>query len=253
MFLFIIFSSAALITAFPGGDHQGDGHEDDCVDISKYSEVLYEENDYDICTYRTSRSCHTRQNTACVGIPETTCEAVAYADCTSVPFTGNYHDDRVLSKTFVGKECFQSGTQTLTEYHKVPVCQNVTKEQCDSKWVINEAGEKVWDGNENCQEVTWEDCHLESHPTPLDVPTYTCIDKDAITYSVPEFQEVEVTGYKSSCRAAAYAKCSTTTVQKCKDLEYEECTDFIEPICFGHTFFRVPYQTYDHRLKCIVN
>ena len=250
-YLLVLTCTVALVSGFPGGDHHGDGHEDNCVDISKYSEILYEETGNDLCTYRTKKTCNKISNTACISIPVTTCEVVAYASCESTSFVSVQHDDKANVVDFVPKQCSETGQQILIEYHQTPICQNVTKEQCDSKWVINEAGEKVWDGNENWEQVTWEDCRLESVPHPITVPTYTCTDISSISYSVPEFHEVEVTGYKSECTPAAYPLCTSTTVQQCADIEYEECFDTIEPVCFTGTFFRIPYQTYDHRLKCI--
>ena len=255
MQIFSVLLLVGAVTAFPGGDHHGDGHDDQCVDISKYSDILYKETTAAVCSYKTRRVCQQRSNTACVGIPITTCEAKAYADCHSEPFVIKMQDDSTESLEFVGKECLVSGQQTLVEYQQVPVCKNVTKEHCESKWVINAAGEKVWAGNENCKEVTWEDCQLENVPQPVNVDTYTCRDMAPIYYTQPTIVEVDVTGYKTTCKAAAYADCSVSYVQECAPLEYEECTDIIEPVCFGEEgagiTFRVPYQTYDHRLKCI--
>lgn len=242
-----------LVSGYPteGGDHHGDGHDANCVDISKYSEVMYNISTADLCTYKSRRSCQVRTSPACLQIPITTCSAAAYADCRSVPFTQIMKDDASVTETFVGKECAQSGTQTLIEVLQEPVCKNVTKEQCDSKWVVNAAGEKVWAGNENCQMITWEDCHLMDVAHPLEVPTYSCHDLPAVTYTLPISNTVEVTGYKSQCEAKAYADCQTNYVQECTELEFEECEDIIEPTCFGQIQIKIPYQTYDHRLKCI--
>jgi len=260
MYSLLFLTGISLVSAFPGGDHHGDGHDGNCVDISQYSEVLYNISYHAICTYRTRRTCETRRHSACVSVPVEECDVVGYADCKNTPFSGIYHDDIVNSHQFVPKECHQSGEETLIEYHKTPVCQNVTKQHCDSKWVINSQGEKVWDGNENCQDITWEDCHLVDVPSPVTVPTYTCTDVAPIIYSVPEFYEVEVIGYTSTCTAGAYPVCTTSHVQKCVDVDYEECFDTIEPVCFGGCdgglgcpgmVFQIPYQTYDHRLKCI--
>ena len=262
MQIVLLLSSLVLVSGFPGGDHQDDGHEDNCVDVSKYSEVQYNITTAKICSYRTTKTCTTKQSSACVSIPVTECEVVGYADCISTPFTALYHDDQTVSHTFVPKDCIQSGEQTLIEYHKTPVCGNVTRQNCDTNWVINEQGEKVWAGNENCQEVTVEDCVLEMIPHPVTVPIWTCADGAPIQYSSPVFQEVEVTGYEAVCNAAAFPLCTTSSVQQCAEVEYEECFDTIEPVCFGGSelsssdaevglTFKVPYQTYDHRLKCI--
>ena len=108
-----------LVSGFPGGDHSGDGHESSCVDISRYSEIFYEESFHDICTFRTARQCTSATSSACVAIPVAECEVVGYAQCTSTPFSILQHDDKVDSAEFTPKECYESGTQTLIETHQV--------------------------------------------------------------------------------------------------------------------------------------
>lgn len=250
----IVLLLPALVAAFPDGSghHHGDGHDDRCVDISRYSEIKYNISVTDLCTYRTARVCNKKVNTACVAIPEQKCKVVGYAKCASDPFTKTVHDDGVEKLPFHGKDCYQSGTKPLNENHKKPECKNVTREQCDSKWVVNAAGERIWAGNENCVEKTWEECTLVDTFKSVEVPVWTCKDSNAIFYNVPVLNEVSITGYNTGCRAAAYAECVTTSRQECAQVEYEECADIIEPFCYGGLEFRTPYQSYDHRLKCIV-
>ena len=250
MILLTVLSLASLVSGNP--DHHGDGHEDNCVDISKYSDILYEENTHDLCTYVVTSVCSTAISTACVSIPTETCTVVGYPNCKTETFTQVVHDDRGEPQQFGPKKCYQSGEEELIEIHKTPVCENVTKEQCDSIWEINELGEKVWAGNDNCQTVTWEDCKLVDVPNPILVPTYTCDDDTPIPYEVPNIKKVEVTGHRTRCAPSAYKVCETTYENACTEAEVEQCSDVIEPSCFGQAFFKVPYQTYDHRLKCIV-
>jgi len=244
-----------------GGNHHGDGHDDLCVDISRYSEVQYNISYAPICTYRSARVCTKQIGTACVSIPHQDCQVIGYSKCSSDVSTGNFNDDSVDSFTFTTKKCVEDGFKTLNENHKVPVCRNVTREQCDSKWVLNAVGEKVWAGNENCQTKTWEECELVDKLNPTQVPVYKCFDDEVISYNVPVIRQVAVDYYATKCVAAAYAQCSTRQETQCVEVEYEECTDIVEPVCFGCEVgipgtcgmeFRVPYQTYDHRLKCIV-
>ena len=151
--------------------------------------------------------------------------------------------------------------EVLSKLHLILLYRNVTKEQCDSKWVLNAAGEKVWAGNENCQLKTWEECTLVEKKNPTQVPVWKCTDDKVINYNVPVIRQVAVNYYATKCVAAAYAQCTTRQESQCTEVEYEECTDVIEPICFGcgtpaapgcGMEFRVPFQKYDHRLKCIV-
>ena len=77
------------------------------------------------------------------------------------------------------QKCQKSAVpQQLTETKQMPVCVPVTKQQCDSKWEVQvnaETGEmeKVWAGNENCREVTWEDCSLETREVTQQVELAT--------------------------------------------------------------------------------
>ena len=52
-------------------------------------------------------------------------------------------------------------------------CQNVTKQHCTSLWKI-ENGEKVWAGNDDCKDVTWEECKPVVYPSKLKVPWSFC-------------------------------------------------------------------------------
>ena len=81
--------------------------------------------------------------------------------------------------------------QILTEVKMMPVCENVTKQHCDTKWVLNAAGEKVWAGNENCKEVTWEDCSLQPRNVTTEVETYDCTEATtAILYQTVAHNKV---------------------------------------------------------------
>ena len=252
--LYILAFVVVAVSAFPGGDHHGDGHDENCVDISRYSEILYNTSFVDVCTYRCNKICTPRKQSACVSVPVTECEIVGYANCDNEPTSHVYHDDKLVPSTYTPQRCFQSGEQVLNEKHKVPVCSNVTKQQCDSKWVIDPyTGEKVWNGNENCKDYTWEECHLEDVVNPVTVPTWTCVEDEAVVYNTAKLNEITVTTHNTKCAAAAYPVCSTTHVQKCTDVEFEECVEVVEPVCFGNIEISVPYQTYDHRLKCIVD
>ena len=134
----------------------------------------------------------------------------------------------------------------------MPVCKNVTKQQCDTKWVINELNEKVWAGNENCKEVTWEDCTLEDREITQEVEVWECTPAtQPISYQVPIVANVDVTTNNRVCEARANSVCSHTSEVKCKTVEWEDCTDNITPTCFS-AHFKVPYQEYDHRLRCTV-
>jgi len=235
------------------GDHHGDGHDDNCVDISKYGPVQYNETRADVCTYKTVTECTPRSQEVCVTVPITECEVVGYTDCQNTPTTSIVKDDSLETHQFVKQDCVVSDEkEIITEMKKMPVCRNVTKQQCDTKWVVNDQGEKVWAGNENCQEVTWEDCTLEDRVITQEVDVWECNPSpDPIFYQTLVESSVDVTTYDMVCQPRANPVCSHSAEVQCKTVEWEDCTDIIIPSCFN-TYFKVPYQEYDHRLRCSV-
>ena len=159
--------------------------------------------------------------------------------------------------------CLPSGAQTIIAHKQRPVCKQVTRPTaCESKWVINDLGEKVWDGNENCQQELAEECSVETYSEPISVPTVSCQDGETINYQEPVLGSEEVTIYSLHCNAGAVSPvCTTTTKQECLDVAEAECSEQLVPKCGGLTeegiggqlqTFQIPYQTFDHRLKCLV-
>ena len=257
--LFFLSATVGLTAALPtaqGGHHRGAaGHDENCVDISRYSELQYNVTQPELCTYTVNKQCESYQQQVCIAIPVTTCTLQPSPDCTQSPIdTQIIRNDKVEQRQYTSKVCQQAGTQTISQTKQRPVCRQVTKPaHCESKWVINDLGEKVWDGNENCQDETTEECTLENYLVPIQVPVWSCQDGEVLTYEEPVASTEEVTAFSSHCTAAAKPVCTTTSRQECIQVEYEDCLDQLIPQCqASQQTFQVPYQTFDHRLKCLV-
>ena len=249
------------------GDNGHHHDNNNCVDVSRYSEVQYNVTRANICTHRKHRACTRKTAPACVSIPVVECAATPVVDCARIAFTaGTFRDDTTVTKRFVPRLCGRRGSRTIVKVHKTPVCRRVTKQQCETKWVKDPAtGRKVWAGNENCKEVSREDCALAETSKNFRLPVWSCQAMVPIFYSVPTVREVKVTGYRRECTASVQPVCATRMQQMCTDVEFEECSDTVERICYGcdddgsnnNTSnpgcleFRIPYQTHDHRFKCI--
>ena len=242
----------ALVCTSLAGDHHGDGHDGNCVDISRYGEIQYNVTTVDVCSYKIERNCTPRSKQICVEIPKVSCRIETHTECGNQPFVTVQRSDTTEEQSFITQECAQDGVQFLQEVKKMPVCTTVTKQQCDSKWVINEAGEKVWDGNENCRDVSWEDCVLEDKIITEEVPTYTCQPGIAITYSTPVLNSEEVTTYDQTCRPVANSICTDTKATECTSVEWEECVEDVQESC-GPVTFNIPYQEFEHTLRCTVS
>ena len=134
----------------------------------------------------------------------------------------------------------------------MPVCKNVTKMVCDSKWIVNEFGEKVWGGNENCREKTWEDCKLVDREVTEKVETFICQPGSPISYLAPVVRDEEVTTKRTTCSAAGGMTCTVSQVQECTTVQWTECVERVNKNCDDITV-RMPQQTRNHLLRCTVD
>jgi hypothetical protein len=248
--------AAAAVTT-KGSHHRGaGGHDQNCVDISRYSELQYNNSRPQVCSYQVKKQCQQHMQKVCAAVPLQTCRLQPAPDCTQTPVGKQLiRSDKIQQQQFTPKVCQQAGTKTISQQQQRPVCKQVTKPQhCESKWIINDLGEKVWDGNENCQSVTAEECTLETYSVPIQVPVYSCQDGQPLTYTAPVAATQEVTAFATNCQAAAKPVCTATgTKQECIEVAYEDCVDQIVPQCqASQQTYQIPYQTFDHRLKCLV-
>ena len=146
-----------------------------CVDISRYAELTFNESTQEICNYKFQTQCLKRSEEVCQEVPVHQCEMVAYTECEDQGTTVRARDDSLDISDFYPIHCQPHPVpHILTEVKMMPVCENITKQHCDTKWALNAAGEKVWAGNENCKEVTWEDCSLQPRNVTTEVETYDC-------------------------------------------------------------------------------
>ena len=148
---------------------------DNCIDISRYGEMEFNETIAELCSYKFQTTCIKRSQEVCQDVPVHECEVIGFPDCEDQEIIEPVRDDTLDIGEYHPIDCQPSPQpHILTEVKMMAVCQNITKQQCDTKWVINELGEKVWAGNENCQDVTWEDCSLQPRNVTTEVDTYDC-------------------------------------------------------------------------------
>ena len=226
---------------------------DNCVDISKYGPLEFNDTTAEMCCYKMTTICTPRTEEICVDVPSFKCEVVGYTECDNAPTVTTVRDDEIGHEQFYGQECVESKRkEVISEVKKMPVCHNVTKQQCDTKWVVTPEGEKVWAGNENCKNVTWEDCTLEDRIITQEVDVFDCSrSNNPIEFQYPITKNSEVKTVSGLCQAKASTVCTQSSQVKCKTITWQDCDDVIEQNCFS-SFFRLPYQEFDHRLRCSV-
>jgi len=254
MIIFLNIISLAAAGVLHPGDHHGDGHDEQCVDISRYLPVEYTESIQELCWDKLDTTCTKHSKEVCVPVPVTECEIVEYPECENIHSDHQVRDDSLLDEQFLQQLCVISNEKKIiSETKKMPVCKTVSKQQCDSKWVVNEQGEKVWAGNDNCKEVSWEDCTLEDKIVTQEVDVWDCRpDTEPIVFQVAKIKTVDVRTTDRVCQPRANPVCSQSTEERCETVEWEDCYDSVTRHCNKFNL-NVPHQEYDHRLRCSVS
>ena len=114
---------------------------ENCADISRYQEVEYNVTETELCTFSVVKECQTRAERVCTVLEETVCQVGGYAEQDMEVLEQSLPADHTLELEYVQKVCTPKPTQ-LVEQKMMPQCKIVTKEQCDSKWVINSQGRR---------------------------------------------------------------------------------------------------------------
>ena len=142
--------------------------------------------------------------------------------------------------------------EMVYEYHLKTVyeCQNVTKTHCTTLWKLDDQGQKVWAGNEDdCRDVTWEECNPVVKEVPFPVPTMNC---EQVPY--PYIDLVNVTMQAkvsvSDCTTTPVQVCSASKVNKCAKVTYERCAEVPDASC-QEARVPVPSQTQIHKQWCL--
>ena len=233
-------------------DAAREGINDNCVDISNYGPVVYNETALELCTYRMITQCVKKSKEVCVNVPKLTCKFETHVDCEDKQNIELVNDDITDFAEFLPQICQPGEPKVLTEMKHQPVCVNVTRQQCDSHWVTTAQGDQVWAGNENCRNVTWEDCSLQLKPVTTQVETFNCTPAELpVVFATVVNREIEVTRVTRQCQPVAKPWCETTNVEECGTVEWDDCDDILLPSCYKN-LFRIPYQEYNHLLRCNV-
>ena len=224
---------------------------DNCVDVSRYGPVYYNSTKEEVCTSSIQTTCVPRSEKVCVNVPNTDCIFNSGADCTNVPSTHTVRCDRTEERSFTPKKCVPNGYKTISEVKKVPHCKNVTKDVCDSKWIIDASGNKVFADNVNCRQKTWQKCKLVDKVHTEKVPVKKCVDDEDVWYLTPVFDTMELTSYKRLCSAVGGASCKVTHIEECTEVIWSDCTDRVERSC-EPVSTNIPSQEFSHLKRCAI-
>ena len=145
---FVIFTQALKLAAMSYGPAANNEKGENCVDISRFGPVIFNDTALEQCSYRLVTQCTKKSKELCVDIPQQECKFVSHVDCKDFQNLETAPDDIPEINEFVAQDCVVGDVKVLTEMKSMPVCETVTKQQCDSKWVFNSLGEKIWAGKQ---------------------------------------------------------------------------------------------------------
>jgi len=226
--------------------------ETDCVDVSKWDVVDYNETSVKLCGYYLNRQCVDKEQDMCIKNPSTKCTVQGYVDCIEEEQIEVVSNDITTMQEFTPKDCVDGEKKFLRQTKRRPVCVEMVKQVCESKWCEDEAGNTVWCGDGECEDVVTEDCTLEEYTVDEQIQTYVCKDGDVFEYAEPVFQTTEVNLKQRRCAAKALPQCELLTDEPiCVTVTWQDCTEELKPNCFWIQT-KIPSQEYLHNLKCLV-
>merc|ERR1711874_805057 len=166
----------ACLVSVVVGDTGAGGHENYCKDLPDFTKLKFVKQDVNVCHTKIEKICKQVEVTKCIKTPTIDCNVELVKTC----------KDTLVEK-FVNKSVPVMDMKNLpwceikekwVEHNKTKYdCQNVTKQHCTSLWKV-EDGEKVWAGNDDCKDVTWEECDAVPVKVEWEVPYMDCIPRD---------------------------------------------------------------------------
>merc|ERR1712183_131040 len=110
----------------------------------------------------------------------------------------------------------------------VPHCEDKTSLNCETGWkVVN--GEKVWSGEEECEEVTWQDCKLVEKEVHFNAVESDCsgpAEKEEYMTCSNKTEAVKVPVTK--CEFVEGFDCEPVTREECINVDYNDCSQAIK-------------------------
>ena len=242
---------AGLAVAFPGNTSHYSTNSNNCVEIINYGEVEYTASQVVACGYETRRQCRPRSKEVCEEVVvEQVCQLKGNIDCEERTLTVARQEARPARQVFTPQQCRRGEDVQLVETKQRVECHTVTRPQCDSRWEVDPAtGEKVWVGNQNCRDVSWEECELVPTQVTQQVEQYDCQAGPSITYDGVEQNSVDYSTYYHLCEPIAAPVCSERTERQCVTVEWEDCQDELVPSC-ENIVVNKPSQEATHLLRC---
>jgi len=238
-----------------GGRRVDDGSErysrEHCVDVSTYGLISFNDVSTTVCDTIFEKKCEDKSAQVCLDVTEMNCHVEPYTDCKMSYEEVPYRSYDMVKKEYNTLTCTES-TEVVQQTKTAPECKNVTRQNCVTKWKFDSNGKKVWAGNEDCEDVTWEECKLVARTVDFTVPKVDCLeDGKVIPYmSVVDTKKTQTIS-KMLCDVKSVQSCMPMASTVCETVEYQECAEVPVERCFERDFSE-PSQEKLHKEKCIL-
>jgi len=157
---------------------------------------------------------------------------------------------RTATSTKTLKSCTK---EILPKTHTKEVyeCKPVTKQHCTTVWeIIN--NQKVWTGNNDCKDVTWEECSAVKKDVTFMVPTMKC-KPEPHPYMDYVAKPRKDEARKTKCRVRAEKVCEPVEREKCAEIKYKVCSEEkVEEDCTDYDVL-VPFKKRLHLKWCLLD
>jgi len=248
----LLHSSYGRLLNRGSGDSVDLHNEEFCTDVSQYSDKYYKDETETCCTTSYVPNCVRKQKKFCVEVNETKCKAFAHPKCTtSIELKDGGSRAELTPATADLKNCVAKEV-VVNHVKKVPHCEDKTSLNCETGWkVVN--GEKVWSGEEECEEVTWQDCKLVEKEVPFNAVESDCSgpgEKEQYMTCSNKTEAVQVPVTK--CEFEEGFDCEPVVREECINVDYNDCSDPIKKENCQEVPVRRPTQDFIHKKKCLL-
>jgi len=260
-----VFSSCVSHCLAAGTLYGDDGpvdlsSEEFCTDVSQYSDKYYEEGPEECCTTAYQPTCETKIKNVCMDVTNTICKPfVTPASGVEIQKNPPSGDGKpgtkaVLDTQYVDLFECNPVDVVLTHIKEVPECKPVTSLNCETGWKVV-GGKKVWSGEEDCEEVTWQDCKLVEKEVPFHAIESRCgpnKDNPREPFSTCANKTVDVPVPVNKPEFVEGTKCEQVTKKECIDIPYKDCSKPVKKCDSSQVNVRKPKQDFTHKKKCLL-
>jgi len=141
----------------------------------------------------------------------------------------------------------------LSHIKQVPECKPVTSLNCETGWKVVD-GRKVWSGEEDCEEVTWQDCKLVEKEVPFHATESRCgpASPPRESFATCANKTVDVPVPVTRVSFVQGTTCKPEKKRECVDMVYEDCSKPIRMEACSEVEVRKPKQDFIHKKKCLL-